>query len=64
MIHKILGEYINLSLVRQIHFDGKETVLTFDKSSSVRFPGDFREILRSLTGGVVVTAANAAGFVS
>jgi hypothetical protein len=64
MIVRLLDKYINIDLVREVNFDKGNTVLMFDKNNSVSVPGDFRECLRQLTSGVVVTAANAAGFVS
>jgi hypothetical protein len=58
MIVKILDRYINISAVREVAFDGKNTLLMFDSKHSESFPGDFREALRQQTGGPVFVAAN------
>ena len=62
MIIKLLDRYLNLALVREITFDGESTTLVFDDQQRESIRGDFREFLRKLTSGTVVTAANAADF--
>lgn len=60
MIIKLIDAYINVSLVREVTFDGEHTKLVFDQEHSVSFPGDFREHLRQGTSGWNVMPCNAA----
>ena len=62
MIIRLLDNFINISLVREVLFDGEHTKLVFDQEHSVSLPGDFREHLRLGTGGWNAVASNAADF--
>jgi hypothetical protein len=58
MFIQINGRLINLSLLREVTFDGAATTLVFDpyRGDNPTFDGDFRTDIARKTGAKVVSA--------